>query len=114
MARLIASEAFNPMVPVVGTRIIGAALLLVLPGWAGMALAQTAQPPQSQQETPQADETTQIRCLLPAEIERFGTQLTIVGARQVIETSRAECAERSGEVVEEDASGREAEPSAQP
>jgi hypothetical protein len=108
MARLIGSKALKPAVPVVGTRVIGAALLSVLLGSAGMALAQTAQPPQPQQET------TQIRCLLPAEIERYGTQLTIVGARQVIETSRAECAERSGEVVDEGASPREAEPSAQP
>jgi hypothetical protein len=39
--------------------------------------------------------------LLPADIDRFGRQLTIVGARRKIETSRADCQARGGEVIEE-------------
>jgi hypothetical protein len=51
--------------------------------------------------TPSAEAPQQVACLLPADIDRFGQQLTIAGARQKIETSRADCEARGGEVLDE-------------
>ena len=49
---------------------------------------------------PSGEDPEQVACLLPADIDRFGRQLTIAGARQKIETSRADCEARGGEVVD--------------
>jgi hypothetical protein len=73
-------------------------LLAVSACWSDLALAQ--QPVASDAVTPGSAETQRVACLLPADINRFGRQLTIVGARQKIETSRADCQARGGEVID--------------
>ena len=50
---------------------------------------------------PSGEDPEQVACLLPADIDRFGRQLTIAGARQKIATSRADCEARGGEVLDE-------------
>jgi hypothetical protein len=66
--------------------------------WSDPAPAQ--QPVADDASTPGSADAERVACLLPAEIDRFGRQLTIVGARQKIETSRADCQARGGEVID--------------
>jgi hypothetical protein len=75
---------------------VGAALALAMLGFAGAALAQVAEP-EPDPSRPASEEL--VACLLPAEINRLG-QLTILGARQKIETSRRDCLDRGGEVID--------------
>lgn len=73
----------------------------------GPALAQGSTAPQD--ELPQAQEGTEVvACLLPADITRYGQQLTVTGPRRQIETTRADCEARAGEVVGEPESDTEA------
>ena len=58
--------------------------------WSDLALAQ--QPVAGDASTPGSAD---------ADIDPFGRQLTIVGARQKIETSRADCEARGGEVIDD-------------
>jgi len=76
---------------------IGAALALAMLGFAGAALAQVAEPGPDPSR-PASEEL--VACLLPGEINRLGQQLTIMGARQKIETSRQDCLDRGGEVID--------------
>lgn len=77
---------------------IGGALALAMLGFAGAALAQVAEPSPDPSRSASEDAEL-VACLLPAEINRLG-QLTILGARQQIETSRQDCLARDGEVIE--------------
>jgi hypothetical protein len=81
-------------------RWLGATLLAALLGWGDLALAQPAATTNGA-GTPEGEGADRVACLLPADIGRFGRQLTIVGARQKIETSRADCQARGGEVIDE-------------
>jgi hypothetical protein len=66
--------------------------------WSDLALAQQTV---ASDESPSASaDTERVACLLPAEIDRFGQQLTIIGARRRIETVRADCEARGGEVID--------------
>lgn len=67
--------------------------------WSDLTLAQ--QPAAGDPSTPGSADAERVACLLPADIDRFGRQLTIVGPRQKIETSRADCQARAGEVIDE-------------
>jgi hypothetical protein len=81
-------------------RRLAMAPLLGLLGWAGAALPQAVEstdPP----SVPEAAAAAGVACLLPAEIDRLGRELTVMGARQKIETSRADCLARRGEVIEQ-------------
>lgn len=78
---------------------IGAPLALAMLGFAGAALAQVAEP-ESDPGPPASADAELVACLLPAEINRLGGQLTILGARQRIETSRQDCLDRGGEVID--------------
>ena len=92
------------------TRLPGAALSLVLLGWAGAALAQAAESTEEPGKS-ERERTELVACLVPAEIDRLGRQLTILGAREKIETSRADCVARGGEVIDErDAPPQSTEP----
>jgi hypothetical protein len=79
-------------------RWLGVTLLGALLAWGDLALAQ--QPVPNGASTPESEDAERVACLLPAEIDRFGRQLTILGARQKIETSRADCQARGGEVID--------------
>jgi hypothetical protein len=109
MARRTSIRWASRLGPASCGRLLRAALLPAWFGWAGLA---PAQPPETADE-PSASEregAQLVACLLPAEIDRLG-QLTILGARQKIETSRADCAARGGEVIDEqDAPPQPAEP----
>jgi hypothetical protein len=87
-----------------------AATALLLAGalaGAGQALAQES--PAPHEEPPQAQDGSEVvACLLPARITRYGEQLTVTGPRRQIETTRADCEERAGEVVSERVSDPEA------
>ena len=67
--------------------------------WSDLAPAQ--QPAAGDASTPGSADAERVACLLPADIDRLGRQLTILGARQKIETSRADCQARAGEVIDE-------------
>jgi hypothetical protein len=67
--------------------------------WSDLVLAQ--QPVAGDASTPGSADAEGVACLLPADIDRLGRQLTIVGARQKIETSRADCEARGGEVIDD-------------
>ena len=75
-------------------------LLAAFLGWGDLALAQPAATPNGA-GTPEGEGAERVACLLPANIDRFGRQLTIVGARQKVETSPADCQARGGEVIDE-------------
>jgi hypothetical protein len=77
---------------------LGATLLAALLGWGDLALAH--QPVADDTTTSGTADADRVACLLPADIDRFGRQLTIVGARQKVETSRADCQARGGEVID--------------
>jgi len=110
MARRTGTSWASRLGPASCSRLLGAALVPALLGCAGLA---PAQPPETAEE-PSASEregAELVACLLPAEIDRLGRQLTILGAREKIETSRANCAARGGEVIDEhDAPPQPAEP----
>jgi hypothetical protein len=110
MARRTSTRWASRLGPASCGRLLRAALLPALFGWAGLA---PAQPPETADE-PSASEregAELVACLLPAEIDRLGGQLTILGAREKIETSRPDCAARGGEVIDEhDAPPRSTEP----
>ena len=78
---------------------IGGVLALAMLGFAGAALAQVAEPG-PEPSRPASEDAELVACLLPAEINRLGRQLTILSARQKIETSRQDCLARGGEVSE--------------
>ena len=78
----------------------GLAVLVVYLGGGNAALAQPAATTGGA-GTPSGEGSQEVACLLPADIDRFGRQLTIAGARQKIETSRADCEARGGEVLDE-------------
>ena len=68
----------------------------------GSAGAQDKEPSnESSARTEEVRAEAVIRCELPAEIDRLGSQLTKLGPRRIIETTAEDCAERQGEVVEE-------------
>jgi hypothetical protein len=77
--------------------LLGATLLLGSFGSAGAALAQTAE--STDEPSVSEREGELVACLLPADIDRLGQQLTILGPRQKIETSRPDCLARGGEVI---------------
>jgi hypothetical protein len=79
-------------------RWLGVMLLGALLGWGDLALTQ--QPVASDAGKPEGEGAERVACLLPADIDRLGRQLTILGARQKIETSRADCQTRGGEVID--------------
>ena len=79
---------------------LGIAVSAVFLGWGSAVLAQAAATPEGA-GTPGGEGPQQVACLLPADIDRFGRQLTIAGARQKIATSRADCEARGGEVLDE-------------
>ena len=68
--------------------------------WGDLTLAQPAATTNGA-GTPEGEGAERVACLLPADIDRLGRQLTILGARQKIETSRADCQARGGEVIDE-------------
>jgi hypothetical protein len=108
MARLTGIRRVAPRGAAGWKGLLGATLLLGSLGSAGAALAQTAE--STDEPSVSEREGELVACLLPAEIDRLG-QLTILGARQKIETSRANCAARGGEVIDEhDAPPQPAEP----
>lgn len=74
-------------------------LLVALLGWGDLASAQPAATTDSA-GAPEGEGAESVECLLPADIDRFGRQLTIIGARQKIETSRADCEARGGEEMD--------------
>ena len=78
---------------------LGMAVLAVFLGWGSAVLAQAAATTEGA-GMPAGEGPQQVACLLPADIDRFGRQLTIAGARQKIETSRAACEARGGEVLD--------------
>ena len=90
---------------------VAGALALAMLGCAGLALAQPAEPGPDPSR-PASEDAELVACRLPAEINRLGRQLTILGARQKIETSRPDCLARGGEVI--DARTPSAEPTDQP
>ena len=64
-------------------------LLAALLGWGDLASARPLEDRRGA-GTPEVDKGAErVECLLPADIDRFGRQLTMIGARQKIETSRA-------------------------
>jgi hypothetical protein len=81
-------------------RWLGVMLLTAFLGWGELALAQPAAT-MNGAGTSEDEGAERVACLLPADIDRFGRQLTILGARQKIETSRADCEARGGEVIDE-------------
>lgn len=85
---------------------LGMAVLAVFLGWGSAVLAQAAATTEGA-GMPAGEGPQQVACLLPADIDRFGRQLTIAGARQKIETSRADCEARGGEVLDEHGSASE-------
>jgi len=46
----------------------------------------------------QAPAGDEITCLLPAKVDRLGSQVTRLGARREVKLTREECAAREGEV----------------
>lgn len=100
MAWLTDCERVGRLRPVSWRRCLGATLLAALLAGGDVALAQPAAT-MNGPSTPEDEGAERIACLLPADINRFGQQLTIVGARQRIETSRADCEARGGEVIDE-------------
>lgn len=100
MARLTHIERVGWLQPTGWNRFPGTALLLGLLAWTGLAMAQPAETA-DRSGAPEREGAEPVACLLPASIDRFGQQLTIVGARQRIETSRADCQARSGEVIDQ-------------
>jgi hypothetical protein len=77
---------------------IGGALALAMLGFAASCAQPVESPPD---RSPSASEDAGlVACLLPGEIDRLGQQLTIPGARQKIETSRRDCLDRGGEVID--------------
>ena len=98
MARRTGTRSASRLDPASWSCLLGAALVPALLGWAGLA---AAQPPETAKEAGASQrEGELVACLLPAEIDRLGGQLTILGARQKIETSRPDCLARGGEVIE--------------
>lgn len=51
----------------------------------------------------------EVDCALPARIDRLSGQVTMLGARQIVQVAPEECRERGGEVVSD---GSQAEPPA--
>lgn len=81
-------------------RWLGVTLLAALVvGWGDLASAQPAATT-DRAGAPEGEGAESVECLLPADIDRFGRQLTIIGARQKIETSRADCEARGGEEMD--------------
>jgi hypothetical protein len=76
-----------------------ATLLAASACWSDLAVAQ--QPVPNNAGKPEDEGAAKVVCLLPADIDRFGRQLTILGARQKIETWRADCQTRGGEVIDD-------------
>ena len=99
MVRLTDEAEMDRLRPASWRRWLGATLLAALLGWGELALAQSAETMNGAGTEDEGAEL--VACLLPADIDRFGRQLTIVGARQKIETSRADCQARGGEVIDE-------------
>jgi hypothetical protein len=75
----------------------GAVFLMGSLALAGWALAQETEPVQLERAE-DAPET--VVCLLPSDVTRYGQQLTVVAPRRQIETTRADCEDRAGEVVD--------------
>lgn len=100
MARLTDGDRVGRRPPASWRHCLGAIFLAALLAWGDPALAQPAATV-SDLSTPEGEGAGRVACLLPAGIDRFGQQLTIVGARQRIETSRADCEARGGEVIDE-------------
>lgn len=74
-------------------------LAALVVGWGDLTSAQPAATTDSA-GAPEGEGAESVECLLPADIDRFGRQLTIIGARQKIETSRADCEARGGEEMD--------------
>lgn len=85
--------------PVGRDRLLGMIMLVGSLGWAGAALAQGTDSTDAS-SAPAGEGSEPVACLLPAGIDRFGGRLTILGARQRIETSRRDCVDRGGEVID--------------
>lgn len=67
--------------------------------------------PEVKVEPAQAPAGDEITCLLPAEVERLGSQLTHLGARRQVQLTPEECAARGGEIeAEGDAQTSDDEP----
>lgn len=45
-----------------------------------------------------AERVALVRCLLPAKVDRLGSQVTRLGARREVQLTREECLARGGEV----------------
>ena len=106
MAKLTQIERVGWLQPIGWSRFLGTALLLGLLAWPGLAMAQPAEIG-DKSSAPEGEGAELVVCLLPANIDRFGQQLTIVGARQRIETSRADCQARGGRVIDQRVPGTE-------
>jgi hypothetical protein len=99
MARLTDGTEMGRLRPASSRPWLSVTLLAALLGWGDLALAQPAATINGA-GTSEDEGAELVACLLPADIDRFGRQLTIVGARQKIETSRADCQARGGEVID--------------
>jgi hypothetical protein len=82
-----------------GWTVAAAALLVALAG-GGQGLAQERPAPQDGLPQAQGDAEL-VACLLPADITRYGQQLTVAAPRRQIQTTREDCEARAGEVVGE-------------
>ncbi|MDX1541525.1 MAG: hypothetical protein R3349_08995 [Geminicoccaceae bacterium] len=67
---------------------------------ASPAVGQDKEPAGDAGERREVRAESTVECLLPAEIDRLGSQLTKIGPRRTIETTASDCDERQGEVVE--------------
>ena len=99
MARMLYASRVSRPRPVGRDRLLGMIMLVGSFGWAGAALAQGTDSTDAR-SVPAGEGSEPVARLQPAEIYRLRQQLTILGARQKIETSRQDCLDRGGEVID--------------